>query len=127
MGSQGKGPSPVAAAGGLTTAQLVDMVYASNMLPGGQKYQNERSSLYVGGLPGDVTDTHLYRMFSPYGAIHSCTTKYQGSGEMSWTIGFINYLDPASADAAITAYNGMSLPDGNTLKVTIKTTPGNKA
>lgn len=104
----------------LSCISLVDMVYQSDMLPGGKKYYNVGASLYVAGLPWDCTDTHLYKMFAPYGAIHTCNTKAAGADAHNWAIGFVNYLDPLSAEAAITAYNGMSLPDGNQLKVTIK-------
>lgn len=118
--SSWKGQTKGGMEGGILCAALVDMVYQSDMLPGGRKYNNPRASLYVAGLPSDATEVHLYKMFSPYGAIHSCITRVGGSPDYSWVIGFVNYLDPLSAEAAITAYNGMSLPDGNQLKVTIK-------
>lgn len=107
-------------------AVLVDMVYQSDMIPGGRQYHNDRASLYITGLPSDARETHLYKMFSPYGAIHSCSTRLGGDAIYSWCIGFVNYLDPLSAEAAITAYNGMSLPDGNQLHVSITRSKGGK-
>lgn len=94
---------------------FVSLIYRSGALPGGQMYSSEEATIYVGGLPVDITDFQLYKMFSPYGAIHSCAAQ---KTEDSTSIAVINYLDPLSADAAITAYNGMQLPDGSKLEVT---------
>merc|ERR1712217_952571 len=36
-------------------------------------------------------------------------------------IGFVNYLEPQSAELAISVYNGTAMPEGGRLKVAIKT------
>lgn len=120
MGDKGKCKGKGKQQDELNCETLVNMIYDSEALPGGKQYRNDRACVYVGGLPGDTSETHLYKMFSPYGAIHSCSSKQPGAAGIGWAIGFINYLDPMSADAAVTAYNGMNLPDGSKLKVSVK-------
>jgi len=94
----------------------------SGALPGGKTFTNDEGCLFVGNLPADCTDYHLYRMFSSFGPIspqgirsmcHPGTQQCKG-------FGFINYLVPASAQVAIQTMNGMLMPDGRSLKVTLK-------
>jgi len=98
---------------------LVDMIYQSGALPGGKRYICDNAAIYISGLPWDTTSCHLYKLFAPFGAIHSCTAKNGGAHGHQWAIGFVNYLDPLSADVAIKLFHGMQLPDGNMLKVAI--------
>merc|ERR1711920_1097395 len=79
------------------------------------------SALYVAGLPLDTTDYHLYRLFSPLGAIAPKGVRAMLSEDFTCKgIGFVNYLDRQSAELAISIYNGTVMPDGNRLKVAIK-------
>merc|ERR1712039_913206 len=102
------------------------MIYQSGTLPGGKKYYNEQAAIYISGLPWDTTSCHLYKIFAPFGAIHSCTAKNGGTQGNLWAIGFVNYLDPLSGEAAINIFNGMQLPDGNMLKVTVANKRGGR-
>lgn len=100
---------------------LVTMVHEAVVVPGaGAKINNADSTIYVSGLPGDMTERHAYKLFSPLGAIFSVSLKHGGVGESSWAICFVNFVDPLSAQAAIAVYNGMQVPEGNVLKVSIK-------
>lgn len=104
----------------LTAEFLVKMVNEAVVLPGAEGYQNNDATIYIAGLPGDTTDDHVYQLFSPLGAIFSVFVKRGGSGGDAWTIAFVNFVDPLSAQGAIAMYNGMEIPDGSVLKVKIK-------
>lgn len=107
---------------------LVKMVNEAVVLPGaGTKINNAEATIYIGGLPGDTTERHIYKLFSPLGAIFSVFLKHGGDGDKSWAISFVNYVDPLSAQAAIAVYNGMQVPEGNMLKVSIKQQGGKGA
>lgn len=104
---------------------LVKMVNEAVVLPGaGTRFHNNEATIYVGGLPVDTTENHVYQLFSPLGAIFSVFVKRGGAGTNVWAIAFINYVDPLSAQAAIAVYNGMQVPDGSVLKVKIKDAKG---
>jgi len=113
------------AVGRVSADFLVTMVHEAVVVPGaGAKINNADSTIYVSGLPGDMTERHAYKLFSPLGAIFSVSLKHGGVGESSWAICFVNFVDPLSAQAAIAVYNGMQVPEGNVLKVSIKQQTG---
>lgn len=104
---------------------LVKMVHEAVVLPGaGTRYHTSEATVYVGGLPGDTEESHVYQLFSPLGAIFSIFVKTGGVGGNAWAIAFVKYVDPLSAQAAIAVYNGMQVPDGSVLKVKIKDSKG---
>jgi len=115
-------------ASGHSMDDIVRALDNSGALPGGKTFTNDEGCIFVGGLPPDCTDYHLYRMFSSFGPIspqgiramcHPGTDQCKG-------FGFVNYLVPASAHVAIQTMNGMMMPDGRALKVTPKGGPGGK-
>merc|ERR1712150_75704 len=97
--------------------QIVNGFEAAGALPGSKGFNNDESelnTLYIAGLPSDTEDLHLYRLFSPFGAITPkgarAVTNMDGSCK---GIGFVNFLDSAAAQAAIMTYNGAVMPDGS--------------
>lgn len=94
----------------------------SGLMPGGTGYNAAGdSALYVAGLPPDATDFHLYRLFSPLGAIAPKGVRAMtGEDGTCKGIGFVNYLERQSAELAISIYNGTVMPEGGRLKVAIK-------
>eukprot|EP00928_Gymnodinium_smaydae_P087025 TRINITY_DN71388_c0_g1_i1.p1 TRINITY_DN71388_c0_g1~~TRINITY_DN71388_c0_g1_i1.p1 ORF type:complete len:351 (+),score=81.57 TRINITY_DN71388_c0_g1_i1:84-1136(+) len=120
-GNNGQGKGKAGGKGAFNADVLVQMVLDTGMMPGGQHNQVPEGTLYIAGLPGDTTKEHLYALFAPFGAISSAYSKTGGFGEQAWAIGFVNFLDPQAAQTAIVAYNGMEMPNGQTMKVVIKT------
>jgi len=124
----------IASAGGaagdnmkVTAESLVTMVQEAEVLPGnGPQFQNPEGTIYIAGLPGDTTKLQAYQLFSPFGAIVSVSVKTgEARGKTpAWAISFVNYVDPLSAQAAIAVYNGMQIPDGTTMRVSLKNTSG---
>jgi len=99
---------------------LVKMVQEAQVVPA--ELHHPEATVYVAGLPGDTVHTHVYQLFSPFGSILNITVKNGEAWGKSppWAIAFVDYVDPLSAQAAIAVYNGMQLPDGTMMKVTIK-------
>lgn len=94
-----------------------------NALPGNQ-WSNDEGAVFVGGLPPGATDLDLYEIFSPFGAIPPRGVKVMKSGGGTCSgIGFVDFIDPACAQAACATLNGYQAPDGITLQVRLKT-PG---
>lgn len=100
---------------------ICDALDKSGALPGAQSSLPDENQIYVGGLPPCMEDYHLYRMFSPFGPIgtNGCKIIRHPNGT-SKLFGFVNYLVAASANVAVETLNGMILPDGQALKVTLK-------
>lgn len=117
-GSGNKGCSK--GSGGCDADTLVNLVKQSGYLPGGNNYRNDNASVCVVGLPRDADEHQMYRMFSPYGAMHSVFVSSSGSTVYA----FINYLDVQSAEASCVAYNGMEMPTGGWLKASIRAKQG---
>merc|ERR1711963_292238 len=94
----------------------------SGLMPGGTGYSTASdNALYIAGLPADTTDYHLYRLFSPLGAIAPKGVRaMQNENGTCKGIAFVNYLDRQSAELAISVYNGPVMPGGGRLKVAIK-------
>eukprot|EP00928_Gymnodinium_smaydae_P072412 TRINITY_DN5577_c0_g3_i2.p1 TRINITY_DN5577_c0_g3~~TRINITY_DN5577_c0_g3_i2.p1 ORF type:complete len:395 (-),score=93.64 TRINITY_DN5577_c0_g3_i2:311-1375(-) len=102
---------------------LLESLFSSGAMPGGVSYSNDEASLFVGGLPRDTTDTELYQMFSVFGAIAPNGVRAMPADDGYSNcrgIGFINFMDPNSAAQAIKTLDGTAMPDGNSLKVSIK-------
>merc|ERR1712060_283403 len=103
MGKGGSGAAASGAVGGGDAPQpgdktnadaLVSLVLDSGALPGGKRFQNPASSLYVGGLPSNTSLGHMYKLFSPFGAIASAHKKGGDSGAYDGrVIGFVNFLE----------------------------------
>lgn len=105
-GSQSSGPIALGSPSGPWTADtLVNSVYESGALPGGTA-PLEEATVSISGLPADTTVSHLFKLFSPFGAIKGGSVDGDG---FSWATGIVNFLDAKHADAAIAAYNGMQL------------------
>mmetsp|Transcript_17101 Transcript_17101/g.43012 ORF Transcript_17101/g.43012 Transcript_17101/m.43012 type:complete len:212 (-) Transcript_17101:121-756(-) len=92
----------------------------AGVLPGG-KWTNDENALFIGGLPTDTTDGDLYEIFAPFGAIPTRGVRAMTNPDGTCKgIGFINFLENASAQNAIATLNGTMMPDGTALKVSIK-------
>merc|ERR1740121_1627839 len=95
------------------------------LLPGGKWSNDSQAALHIGGLPADTTDVHLYEMFSPFGAIPSKGVRAMHAPDGSCKgVGFVNFLDPAHAEAAAQVLNGRALKNGKTLRVKPKQPKG---
>eukprot|EP00927_Polykrikos_kofoidii_P068669 TRINITY_DN639_c0_g1_i1.p1 TRINITY_DN639_c0_g1~~TRINITY_DN639_c0_g1_i1.p1 ORF type:complete len:259 (+),score=34.79 TRINITY_DN639_c0_g1_i1:55-777(+) len=105
---------------------LVKGLYDSSALPGGKNWTNDDSTIFVSGLPEDTTDFDLYKIFAPFGAIapRGVTAMMEKDTQICKGVGFINYLDAKASSAAISTLNGTTLPNGRTLKVSVKQAPG---
>eukprot|EP00927_Polykrikos_kofoidii_P021774 TRINITY_DN2051_c0_g1_i1.p1 TRINITY_DN2051_c0_g1~~TRINITY_DN2051_c0_g1_i1.p1 ORF type:complete len:676 (-),score=126.69 TRINITY_DN2051_c0_g1_i1:121-2052(-) len=93
----------------------------SGALPGGSATSSDGGSVYVAGLPPVTEDSDLYRIFAPFGAIKVRGVKVLTNSDGTCKgIGFVNYIDPESADTAVAVCDGAQLPDGKFLKVSLK-------
>eukprot|EP00927_Polykrikos_kofoidii_P068670 TRINITY_DN639_c0_g2_i1.p1 TRINITY_DN639_c0_g2~~TRINITY_DN639_c0_g2_i1.p1 ORF type:complete len:246 (+),score=37.46 TRINITY_DN639_c0_g2_i1:83-820(+) len=115
--------------GGVSTTAisvLVKGLYDSGALPGGTKWTNDDSTIFVSGLPEDTTDFDLYKIFAPFGAIapRGVTAMMEKDTQICKGVGFVNYLEAKASSAAITTLNGTTLPNGRTLKVSVKQATG---
>lgn len=117
-GKGGKGCGDSAALG--TFQSLYGAVKGAGLLGDGQHVPLE-CQLHVKNLPADTTDMDLMRLFSPFGALapmkQLAMTNPDGTCK---GVGFIDFLDPASAQAASVALDNFVLPDGTALGVTQK-------
>mmetsp|Transcript_123911 Transcript_123911/g.246670 ORF Transcript_123911/g.246670 Transcript_123911/m.246670 type:complete len:281 (-) Transcript_123911:68-910(-) len=94
-----------------------------NILPA-SNWASDEGAVFVGGLPPGATDLDLYEIFSPFGAIPPRGVKVMKSGGGACSgFGFVDFIDPACAQAAIAALDNYKAPDGTTLAVRLKT-PG---
>lgn len=72
--------------------------------------------LFVGGLPYNVTDVQLKDMFSPFGAIVSCTVITDRMTGQSKGFGFVEMEDDKAADEAMAKLNETEI-DGRKIAV----------
>merc|ERR1712039_973335 len=78
-------------------------------------------ALYIAGLPMDTQNVDLYRLFAPFGAICPRGVHAMRAEDGSCKgIAFVNFVDEESARLAIATYNGVTMPDGTALKVSLK-------
>eukprot|EP00747_Dinoflagellata_sp_TGD_P163911 gnl/TRDRNA2_/TRDRNA2_183123_c0_seq1.p1 gnl/TRDRNA2_/TRDRNA2_183123_c0~~gnl/TRDRNA2_/TRDRNA2_183123_c0_seq1.p1 ORF type:complete len:158 (+),score=36.39 gnl/TRDRNA2_/TRDRNA2_183123_c0_seq1:84-557(+) len=102
---------------------LVRQCGAAVAPPGGGRWENDDSTLFVGGLPSDTTDLDMYNIFAPFGAIAprgATAMKDKENASKCTGIGFVNYMEVAHAQHAIQKLNGTMMSDGSTLSVKIK-------
>mmetsp|Transcript_138269 Transcript_138269/g.429844 ORF Transcript_138269/g.429844 Transcript_138269/m.429844 type:complete len:187 (-) Transcript_138269:82-642(-) len=82
---------------------------------------DDSCQLYIKGLPADTSDRDLADIFSPFGAIPPRGIKAMLDGEGQCTgVGFVDYIEPESAAAAVKAINGAMCSDGTSLRVCVK-------
>jgi len=128
-GSDGKGGRGFFGAGGIEA--VANSFETNGSLPGGKGSPETGSgtqhALYIAGLPPDTANLHLYKLFASFGAIRpkGVHAMLNPDGNCKG-IGFVNFLEETSAQAAIMMYNGAVLPDGTTLKVANKQVKGDR-
>jgi len=107
--------------GTFSTADMQQVVRGLHgQLPGSGR-QPPENCLYIGGLPSNTTDLDLYRLFAPFGAIPTNGVKAMTvAGGSCSGVGFVDFVDPACAQAAAAALNGLILPDGIPMQVRTK-------
>merc|ERR1712048_1477653 len=103
----------------MTGAGLLNTIVAKSIIPDATKTENDFFVLYVCGLPLDMDELMLYKMFAPFGSVLSVYLQRKTSFR-DYVIAFVNFGDQQAAETAISAYNGMELPGGKFLKVTHK-------
>ncbi|GJQ10040.1 hypothetical protein GpartN1_g1831.t1 [Galdieria partita] len=77
-------------------------------------------NLFVYGIPPDWDDAMLANLFLPFGKLLSSNVFIDKRTQRSKGFGFVSYAYPDSAHMAIAMLNGMTLPNGRTLKVSLK-------
>mmetsp|Transcript_112432 Transcript_112432/g.350390 ORF Transcript_112432/g.350390 Transcript_112432/m.350390 type:complete len:288 (+) Transcript_112432:44-907(+) len=75
------------------------------------------ATLYIKGLPMGADDLYLYKAFAPFG----CVLSAKAIAKDSYVIGFVHYASEDQAQGAIASLNGLTLNDGATLQVAVKT------
>lgn len=105
---------------------LVAGLFESGALPGGTRYCNDDSTIFVSGLPHDTTDGHLFNIFSCFGAIAPQGVRAMPTEDKSACkgYGFVNFLDSKAAATAISTLNGTTMPCGLVMKLAIKRNTG---
>jgi len=73
-------------------------------------------NIYVGNLSYSVTDEDLKGLFEEYGAVESARVIFDRTTNRSKGFGFVDMLDDAEANAAISALNGTEFA-GRSMKV----------
>ncbi len=76
------------------------------------------NKIYVGNLPFSVTDAALKGNFSEFGGVSSAKVMMDRDTGQSKGFGFVEMTSAESAQAAITALNGMSV-DGRAITVNL--------
>ena len=87
---------------------------AQNNTPTAGSFKNEGqgpegANLFIYQVPPEFTDADLISHFSPYGNILSAKIFLDKNTGESKGFGFVSYDDPASANVAITAMNGVQI------------------
>mmetsp|Transcript_77071 Transcript_77071/g.121710 ORF Transcript_77071/g.121710 Transcript_77071/m.121710 type:complete len:246 (-) Transcript_77071:115-852(-) len=98
---------------------LVKDLCSGGRLPGGRRWQNDENTLFIGGLPEDMSDLDMYIIFAPFGAIapRGASARIDKATGRCTGIGFVNYLDADSAQNAMRTLNGHTMSDGSVLSV----------
>lgn len=98
---------------------LVRDLVTGGQLPGGRKWENDENTLFVGGLPEDMTDLEMYVIFSTFGAIapRGASARCDKETGKCTGIGFVNFLESSSAASAIRTLNNTIMADGSMLTV----------
>eukprot|EP00045_Choanoeca_perplexa_P006309 m.53656 g.53656 ORF g.53656 m.53656 type:complete len:505 (+) comp13575_c1_seq1:238-1752(+) len=80
--------------------------------------EQSRTNLIINYIPSDMTQDYLRTLFEPYGQIKSCKLMVDRVSEKSLGYGFVDFMEPEAAQAAIDGVNHRRL--GNkVLKVSI--------
>jgi len=121
----GKGKGPFWLPGQKDAKSLVRDLVSGGQLPGGRRWENDENTVFVGGLPEDMTDLHMYTIFATFGAIapRGASARCDKETGKCTGIGFVNYLEAASASAAIRTLHGAIMADGSHLTVKKKGPP----
>jgi len=123
-GSGGKGKG--GGKGKCSIRTLVKGLQDAGALPGGTQCVNDENTLFVAGLPYDSTDCDLYKIFAPFGPIKGVRAMMDRDTGVCKGTGFVNMMEGAGAQMAISTLNGTMMPDGSWLTVNIKTEGGAK-
>merc|ERR1712226_1513387 len=77
--------------------------------------------IYVSSLPADTTDLDLFKLFSQFGAIKPSGVKAMLNEDGTCKgFGFVDFLDPMSAQTAVASMNGLTTMSGGTIQCKIK-------
>jgi len=100
--------------------QIVLGLQASGGLP--EVPKEEMTQLSIAGLLPDTTDLDLYKMFTPFGCpIPPNGVKAMLKEDGTCTgMGFVDVMEPTTAEAAVQVLNNLQLPNGNRLRVQTK-------
>jgi len=109
----GKAPAP-------SSARALHQAIKGAGLLGGGHVPND-CQVYVRNLPLDTTDLDLYRIFAPFGALASSGAKAMMNDDGSCKgFGFVDFIEPLSAQASVDALQNFTMPDGSTIGCSIK-------
>lgn len=112
---KGKGKTPAPASFGA----LLGAVKKQGLL--GDGAVPHECQVYVQNLPADTTDVDLYKLFAPFGAIAPTGAKaLMGPDGGCKGIGFVDFVDPTCAEAAIATLNNFTLPEGGSIQLSTK-------
>jgi len=120
----GYGAVKAATAGAVVSAASLkkELQASGRLLGGGNKEWDPAGELFVGSLPPDMTDQDMYEIFSTFGAIPVRGVKAMKLKDGVGTgVGYVNFINPAHAQLAISYLNGHMMPNGKTLQVRLKT------
>jgi len=81
--------------------------------------------LYVGNIPGNLTENDLQGAFGAFGAVREVAFVLDRATSQPQNFGFITMNDPAEAQAAIAGMHGREL-SGRTLMVSEARLPGER-
>ncbi|CAE7230620.1 gnt1 [Symbiodinium pilosum] len=106
---------------------LLRTLLSNEAIPGG-KWNNDDNTLFVGGLPEDMTNLEMYQIFAPFGPIapRGATALLDKESGKCTGIGFVNFMEKDSAEKAIRILNGYAFLDGSWLTVKKKGPPKSK-
>jgi len=103
-----------------TFQTLYGAVKAAGLLGSEQAVPIE-NQLHVKNLPPDTTDAGLLQLFSVFGPLAPMKSLAMLNPDGTCKgVGFVDFLDAASAQAASAALDNFALPDGTVLGVTVK-------
>lgn len=104
---------------------LVRSIIQAQAMPDGR---SDESTIFVAGLPSDMTNLEMYQLFSAFGAIapRGATALQDKETGKCTGIGFVNFIDSDSAQKAIRALNSFPFTDGSWLTVKKKGPPKSK-
>uniref|UniRef100_A0A7S2B7S3 RRM domain-containing protein n=1 Tax=Alexandrium andersonii TaxID=327968 RepID=A0A7S2B7S3_9DINO len=108
--------------GACTIGMFKRSLQSQGVLPGGKGFKVDDScQVYIRGLPPDATDRDLADIFGPFGPIPPRGIKAMLDQEGNCTgVGFVDYLDPDSARAAVNALDNTMSADGTCMRISIK-------